>query len=100
MLRSASSAVRCGSGVQLATRRNRGPGSAERHEECRTAPGTHIKTPPGIGRRLESKCRGRVDVSLHQISVLVTGIDAVKLAQQRRPYQRGGAQFRAVGIAE
>src|ERR1700761_4258233 len=26
----------------LATRRNRGPGSAKRHEECRIAPGTRI----------------------------------------------------------
>src|SRR5438445_5684037 len=33
-------------------------------------------------------------------SGLVAGIDAVEFAQQRRPYQIGRAQFRAIGISE
>src|SRR5712671_3223758 len=64
---------------------------------------TQIKTPPGIGRRFEEKCRGRWKQSYTEtfrFSIPVAGVEPVDLAQQRRPYQRGRAQFLPVGVRE
>jgi hypothetical protein len=45
-------AVRCRAGVPLV---NRGPGSAERHEECRTASGTRGATTRSVIRGLDPR---------------------------------------------
>jgi hypothetical protein len=52
----------------------------------------NMKTPPGIGRRFEEKCRGRwmqYYTETFRFSILVVRVEPVDLAQQRRPYQRG-----------
>src|SRR4051812_42269133 len=62
-----------------------------------------IKTPPGIGRRFESRCRGRWQgyyIKDPGLSIPVARIDAVEFAQERRPDQHRGAQFRALRVAE
>ena len=59
---------------------------------------SQIKTPSGIGRRFDSRVQRSCEDNLHENSGLVTGVEAVELAQQRRPHQPGRAQFGAVGV--
>src|SRR4051812_43929272 len=58
-----------------------------------------IKTPPGIGRRLNSVVQRSLEATLHrnpENSISVAGVDPIELAQQRRPHQVGRAQFHAI----
>src|ERR1700749_848342 len=81
-----------------------GDGRSRLSQELMRATATaQIKTPPGIGRRLDSKCRGRwkrTYTGTMKVSILVAGVEAIDLAQQGRPDQLGRAQFGAVGIGE
>src|SRR5437899_1466051 len=64
---------------------------------------TQTKTPPGIGRRLNSIVQRMLNAILHENpknSIPETRIDTIEFAQQRRPYQGGRAQLHPLGIFE
>src|ERR1700716_1494167 len=67
--RSSCEAVRCRAGAVTSVGAWYGPGSAGRHEECRTASGTHVSPPIPQARR--DAVDGELDAAQH---LLVGGL--------------------------